>query len=263
MTPTVTAIERGRGPTLVFLHGLGGSARSFAREVECFAGRYRVLAWDMPGYGESAPIDPPATMSAYAERLAAWLAERGVERAVLVGHSIGGMILLSYALAHPERVRALVLCAATAHFGGGDGRFAQSFRQSRLALLQSDRPLDEQVRELIASMVGERPDPAGLALARKAASGVRRRGFQDALDALLGFDVRPKLAEIRCPVLVLAGERDRQAPASTLARLAQALPKGRLVVVPGAGHLLHHERPDIVHEQLVRFLEEVDWGRAP
>ena len=262
MSATVAAIERGGGPPLVFLHGLGGSARSFAREVACFAGRYRVLAWDMPGYGESAPIDPPATMGAYAERLAAWLAGRGVERAVLVGHSIGGMILLSYALAYPKRVRALVLCAATAHFGGGDGRFAQSFRQSRLALLQSGRPLDDQVRALIPSMVGKKPDPAGLALAKEAVSGLRPRGFRDALDALDGFDLRPQLAEIRCPVLVLAGECDRQAPASTLARLAEALPKGRLVVVPGAGHLLHHERPQVVHEQLVRFLEEVDWGSA-
>src|SRR5450631_881402 len=93
---------------LVFLHGIGGAARAWRWQVDAFSDRYRTIAWDMPGYGGSAPL-PTVSIATLADALRDFLQQLGAARPVLVGHSIGGMIVQQLLAKSPDLVRAVVL----------------------------------------------------------------------------------------------------------------------------------------------------------
>lgn len=99
-------LERGQGPAVIFLHGIGGDGTSWLPELDTMSGRCRAVAWDMPGYGGS-PALPEMTFPALAGALRDLLGKQEVGRVHLVGHSIGGMVALEFAARFPERVASL------------------------------------------------------------------------------------------------------------------------------------------------------------
>ena len=105
-----------QGTPLVFLHGIGGDAESWRAQLDGFSSDYRAIAWDMPGYGDSAPFDE-MTFPALVDAVSTLLDRLSVKSAHLVGHSLGGMIAQAFALNHPERLRSLTLLATSAAFG--------------------------------------------------------------------------------------------------------------------------------------------------
>src|SRR6185437_10824365 len=114
-------------PPLVFLHGIGGAARAFHAQIEHFAGRFRAVAWDMPGYGGSAPL-ATVSISTLADSLAAFLAALDLRRPILVGHSIGGMIVQQALAAHPAIARAVVLAQTSPAIGSASSSRRASVR---------------------------------------------------------------------------------------------------------------------------------------
>lgn len=250
------ATERGAGPRAVaLLHGVGGAGALWGPVLPALAA-HRAIAWDMPGYGASAP-PPEMTFPALAEALRALLDARGVGRADLVGHSMGGMVALEFALAHPARVRSLVLCATSAAFGGRDPAFREQFLAARLAPLEAGRGMAEIAPGVVAGMLGEAPDPAAAPAAIAAMSAVPAATYRAALACLTRFDRRADLPRIAAPTLLVAGERDATAPPRGMARMAEAIPGARLVVIPGAGHLVPLERPAAFNATLASFLAAV------
>src|SRR5947209_15350375 len=136
-SPTVRAgntafsyLEAGSGPPLVLLHGIGSAAASFRYQLEALSGRFRVVAWDAPGYGASTPlaIEHPDTRD-YAAALDAWLGALGVDRCHLVGQSLGTLIAARFAAAQPGRVLSLTLASVAR----GHGRLSPPERQRLLA----------------------------------------------------------------------------------------------------------------------------------
>ena len=127
--------ERGRGAPVVFLHGLGGSRTSWEPQLADLSAGFRCIAWDMPGYGASAPIQP-LTFAGIADAVARLLDKAGVDRAHLVGESFGGMHALHAALRHPDRISRLVLANTSPAFGA-DGTDADAWRRARLAPLDA------------------------------------------------------------------------------------------------------------------------------
>ncbi len=257
MTGTPAFIEAGQGPrSLVFLHGIGGGKEGWRASLDHFAGLgWRTIAWDMPGYGGSAAIDPcdfPG-LAAALERL---MDTAAVERAVLVGHSLGGMVALE-AWAHmPGRIGAMVLAATSPAFGNTDGEFQREFLARRLAPLEQGRTMADVAGPLIPSMAGPGADPEGIALARTLMSRIPPDSYRAALLALVRFDRRELLSGIRVPVLCLAGENDRTAPPQVLRRMADKIPGAAFAEMPGAGHLLNFERPAEFNAALEAFLKQ-------
>ncbi len=246
-----------RGPPLVLLHGIGGNAASFRPLVDHLAGHFRCLAWNMPGYGGSTPL-VPMTFEGLAERLAAFLDGRGLASAHLLGHSIGGMIAQEFALRFPDRVRSLVLVATTAAFGSRDGEFQRRFVAERTAPLDAGRGMAALARDLVPKLLGDDPDPDAAALAEASLASVPEDAYRAALACLPTFDRREALAQLRVPVLLVAGERDRQAPAAVMERMAGRMPDARFVCVPGAGHLLPLERPKELAAAVSDFLRRIE-----
>src|SRR4029079_9667449 len=123
----------GRTP-LVFLHGIGGAARAWRDQLATFGNSYRALAWDMPGYGGSVPLSS-VSIATLADALQEFLQQIGAARPVLVGHSIGGMIVQEWLIRHPRDAGAIVLAQTSPAFGKADGDWQKQFIDARLGPL--------------------------------------------------------------------------------------------------------------------------------
>ncbi len=243
-------------PPLVFLHGIGGAARQWTAQLEHFgARRFRAVAWDMPGYGGSAPLDI-VSVDTLAAALLGFLRALGLERPVLVGHSIGGMIVqrvLADPASHP--VRAAVLAQTSPAFGSRDGSFQERFLSERLGPLDAGRSMAEMADTLVPAMVGDDPDPAGVALARELMACTPESSYRACMIAMPGFDLRAALERIAVPVLVLSGTQDANAPAPMMERMAARIPSACYVALNGVGHLAPLEQPGRFNAALDGFLE--------
>ncbi|HEX9611591.1 MAG TPA: alpha/beta hydrolase [Gemmatimonadales bacterium] len=252
-------VDTGRGSPVVFLHGFGASLYTWRKTLAPVAAQgYRVIAIDNRGFGFS---DKPARgygNAAYARLVVALLDSLGVSSAVLVGHSMGGAIAAEVALAHPDRVRGLVLIA-----GAGYGiRWPASLKLARWPVLgrvatalRGRWITGRLLRSTYAdpSRVTERDVDQYYAPVPEADYGRALRGVlrEFRFDSLVG-----RLGAIEAPTLVLWGAEDRWIPLSTGRRLASELPRAAFVVIPNAGHASPDEAPDEVNRFLIAFLKE-------
>jgi 3-oxoadipate enol-lactonase len=241
-------------PSLVFLHGIGGAARAWRGQVDAFSDRYRTMAWDMPGYGGSAPLKS-VSIATLADALQDFLQQVGAARPVLVGHSIGGMIVQQLLANNPGIAGAVVLAQTSPAFGKADGDWQKTFIDARLGPLDRGETMRTLAPSLVKDLVGDDPDPAGLELARDCMASVPEATYRAVMLALLGFDQREALKQIAVPTLVLSGSKDRNAPAPMMAKMATYIPSATYLEIQGAGHLVNLERPKIFNAALDQFLK--------
>jgi 3-oxoadipate enol-lactonase len=243
-------------PPLVFLHGIGGAARAWRGQLDAFGDRYRAIAWDMPGYGGSAPL-ATVSIASLADALQDFLGQIGAIKPVLVGHSIGGMIVQQWLVKYPTAAAAVVLAQTSPAFGKADGDWQKSFIDARLGPLDRGETMVSLAPGLVKDLVGEDPDASGLALARDCMASVPEASYRASMLALLGFDQRQTLKNIKVPTLVLAGSKDKNAPASMMAKMASFIPSAHYVELEGVGHLVNLERPAAFNATLDQFLKQV------
>jgi 3-oxoadipate enol-lactonase len=242
---------------LVFLHGIGGAARAWRSQVTAFGDRHRAIAWDMPGYGGSAPL-ANVSIETLAEALQDFLREIGARKPVLVGHSIGGMIVQQWLIKHPHDASAVVLAQTSPAFGKADGDWQKQFIEARLGPLDRGETMQSLAPTLVRELVGDDPDAAGMELARDCMGSVPEASYRAMMLALLGFDQRRALANIAVPTLVLSGSKDKNAPAPMMAKMATYVPSSTYVELEGAGHLVNLERPKAFDAALNQFLKTVE-----
>jgi 2-succinyl-6-hydroxy-2,4-cyclohexadiene-1-carboxylate synthase len=230
---------------LVLLHGFTQTGRSWAPVIEEVRERYRCFAPDLPGHGD-ADGRRPATFDA----VAAYLGALRLERFTLCGYSMGGRLALEAALRMPARVARLVLIGATAGLDDAAERAARAAADAELAAR-----IEQIGVQAFADEWGAQPlfatQPRGVAqAAREDRLRSSASGLATALRGMGTGVMEPRwdrLAELRMPVTLIVGEHD--AKFRTIAdRMALALPDGRVVVVPGAGHAAHLEAPHAVGE---------------
>jgi 2-succinyl-6-hydroxy-2,4-cyclohexadiene-1-carboxylate synthase len=277
MTWTVRVV--GRGHPVLFLHGFSGSGLSWAG-IAGLGSRIRAIVPDLPGHGATGwegsaepdagtgaagtgdgPSDrrPRASVERTADDLAAIVARLGAERVDVVGYSMGARIALRLAVAHPEVVGRLVLEAPSAGIADPAARAERAAADAGRARLVVEGIEAFATRwEAEPVLAGEAALPAD-ARARQAA--IRRSHAPLGLAASLVYagqgamePLHARLAAVTAPTLVVAGADD---PARARAEeVAAAIPGARLVLVPGAGHAPHLERPDRFHALLFEFLTE-------
>jgi 3-oxoadipate enol-lactonase len=241
-------------PPLVFLHGIGGAARAWRGQLDFFRRRYRALAWDMPGYGGSAPL-PTVSIAALADALQEFLQQVGATRPILVGHSIGGMIVQQLLAKSPDIASAVVLAQTSPAFGKPDGDWQKAFIGARLGPLDRGETLVSLAPSLVKELVGDDPDTSGMALARDCMACVPEATYRATMLALMGFDLRGALKHIVAPTLVLSGSKDNNAPAPMMAKMASYIPSATYVELEGVGHLVNLERPAAFNAALDSFLK--------
>ncbi len=243
---------RGDGPAVILAHGFGGSARNFLPQARALAGNYRVVVYDARGHARSeAPADPAQyAPECFVEDLLGIVERTGEERVVVGGLSMGAGVALRFALAHPERVRGVVLAAfPPASVGSWATAFADAIDAGGVEAAGSEFVWGERTRF----------DPEGARLIR--------RGFLEHADHALASTLRqllsvqpalgslaPSLARLDVPALLIVGRRDQKS-LSASEELVRLLPDARLVVVPDAGHVVNLANPAAFNSALQSFLE--------
>ena len=132
------------------------------------------MAWDMPGYGGSAPL-PTVSIASLADALQEFLQQVGASRPILVGHSIGGMIVQQWLVNNPRAAAAVVLAQTSPAFGKPDGDWQKSFINARLGPLDRGETMVSLAPSLVRELIGDNPDAGGIALARDCMAAVPRQ----------------------------------------------------------------------------------------
>lgn len=175
---------------------------------------------------------------------------------MVFGHSFGGMLALETALKHPEKVRAFVACATSPAFGGRDESFKEQFLAGRLKPLDEGMTMPELARRSAASMGGAGVPPEAMDRFADSMGRLPEKVYRDVVRCLVTFNRRDDLGRVDQPVLCLAGSEDETAPAKTMAKMAEKLPKGEYAELAG-GHLLPVERPREVAEAVNAFVAKL------
>ncbi len=245
--------EAGAGPPVIFLHGLGGGRGAWNPQLFGLADRFRCLAWDMPGYGASDPIEP-LTFAGVADRLVGLLDRLELPKANLVGLSFGGMHALHTAIAHPDRVDRLVLADTSPAFGM-DGTDPEDWKRARLGPIDDGLSLQDLAPLVLDAIAGRPLDPVIRDELIEAFGCISVEGLRAAVQCLPTNDVRAALTAIRHRALVIVGELDTETPVSYARALADGLPNAELVVMDGVGHLSPSEDPVVFNRLVGRFLD--------
>lgn len=252
--------EAGDGPALLLMHGMNGSSRSWRAQREALGARYRVIAWDAPGYGGSDPIEPNA--DAYADAAAMLIEALGVRRATVLGHSMGGVVAGRLAHRHPACIERLVLSCS--HWGLARPHGAP-FPPSYQRRLDDRRNLadDEYGRERARRMLPA--DGAAEVAAEIAAIAreVREEGLRRAIRMELDCDNRALLTALSIPILLIDADRDPVLKPDRAEALAALLPRARRVTLHGVGHAPYLEDARAFNAAVEAFLEDRCAAPAP
>ncbi|GMV48656.1 MAG: 3-oxoadipate enol-lactonase 2 [Nitrospirae bacterium] len=247
--------DQGTGLPVVFLHAFPLNRSMWRPQITALSARFRTISVDLRGHGES---DAPLwafTLEQYADDVAALLDHLSIDRAVLVGLSMGGYVSLMFTRKYVDRLKGLILADTRAQADSAEGRVGRfllaqkAYREGTEAVaeamlpkllgttsLQSRPDLQEYVREVIM---------------KAPISGI----VVDLMAMTARPDSVPHLPTIPCRTLVLVGDEDQTTPLADAQVMASGISKSRLATIPGAGHLSNLENPDVFNVELQEFLE--------
>jgi pimeloyl-ACP methyl ester carboxylesterase len=263
----VNVIDIGQGAPIVFIHGLSGSWVNWLENIPHFAQSHRVIAMDLPGFGHSPLPQGKISIQAYGRLVDQLLQALDIDRAVIVGNSMGGFIAVEVALQFATRVEKLVLVSAAGlsiEHQRNEPVLRMLERAEDLLILSggwaatrsetlSRRP---RIRRQIMRLVAHRAEALPAALIAEQVKGSGKPGFVPALDALTDYPIRERLAEITCPVLVVWGEKDRLIPVRDAHEFGRLIPDARVIVWRDTGHVAMLERPGAFNALVDGFVAE-------
>ena len=243
-SPRIALSVHGNGPLVLFLHGIGGHRHHWSHQLPVFATRFRAVAWDARGYGDSDDYDGPLDFSSFTQDVLRVLEHFKAPKAHLVGLSMGGRIARNFALRYPERVSRLVLANTTPGF---------------------DALTPEQVKKFVEERRNRTPESMRALISKHARAGayddllasfraLRQPSYLKTLEASVAQDRAAPLEKIRVPTLVVTSDEDRVYPPSIARAMAKRIPGARLAVISGAGHLSNLEQPAQFNQVVLRFL---------
>lgn len=243
------------GPAVLFVNSLGTDLRVWEALLPLLPASWRPIRYDKRGHGLSDCPPAPYTMDDHAADLVGLMDALAVDRAVLVGLSIGGMIAQHLAARHPERVRALVLCDTAARIG------STALWDDRIAAIEAGGidAIAEQILGRWFSPGFRRDHPGRVALWRHMLTRQPVEGYLGSCAALRDTDLTETTRRLRLPVLGLVGADDGSTPPAVVQATVGLIPGSRFHVIGDAGHLPCVERPDAVAALLIPFVE----GLAP
>jgi len=236
--------DEGKTP-LVFVHGAGGTHENWLNQLRGLSGRYPALAVDLPGHGRSEG-EGFRSIEAYRDFVREFLDALGIRRAVLVGHSMGGAIALSFALLYPTRLAALVLVGTGARL---------KVHPRVFEALRGDR--EEAAHLLIRWAYAENAPPELIGQGEARWLETSPLVVEGDFLACNAFDLMDEVEKISLPTLILCGTEDRLTPVRYAEYLHRKIRGSRLILVPGAGHMVMIERPEEMNQALDAFLQQL------
>jgi pimeloyl-ACP methyl ester carboxylesterase len=248
----------GAAPPLVLLHGVGSNAQSFLPLMAALPATLDVIAWNAPGYADSAALPNASPVPAdYARALADMLDALGLRRVTLVGHSLGALFAASFTARYADRVAALALMSPALGYRCPAGAALPATVQSRIDEILELGPAAFAAKRA-ARLVGDpQGKPQVVAAVERAMASVRPDGYVQAVRALGAGDLRADAAQISAPALVAVGLQDQITPPATARAAYEALhQRARYHEIDRAGHALPQEQPDMTAKILAELIEQ-------
>ncbi len=244
----LTAENPGTAGTIVLVHGSAVSARCWTAQIRGLATSLRVLAVDLPGHGESDPI-AGTSVGAYADAVAEFLAALGTARVFVAGHSLGGAVAMALAARRPHEVRALVLLSSCA-------KLARTRSWAEPLLSCTPGPLRKVLFFMMARRILFAPGASSLAVGLGMAELVACRAECVLKDLQIAktMDLTEQARRLDVPTLIMCGSRDSVTPPALSERLRELIPRSRLDIVEGTGHMLPLESPERVNRAILDFV---------
>ncbi len=257
-------IGSGSREPIVFVHGLAGQWQNWLENIPRAAQERRVIALDLPGFGQSEQPRDETTISGYGRAVEALCDRLGLGAVDVVGNSMGGFVGAEVAIQFPRRVDQLVLVSA-AGITSADLAHAPIMTLGRVAsaitahTAAQDRQLATRpkARHLALQLVARHPSRLKADLAYEGfLKGTGKPGFTEALRASLDYDFRDRLPEIGVPTLIVWGQHDSIIPVKDANEFERLIPDSRKVVMKDTGHISMAERPQTFNDLMMQFLAE-------
>jgi 3-oxoadipate enol-lactonase len=247
-------IHGGPGPAVIFLHGLGSSADDWALQVPVFAARYRVITLDLRAHGQS-ESNGRFSIETMADDVGELLAQLDAAPAHMVGLSLGGCVALMLALRHPAHVRSLAIVNSFARYRpNGWAGLRRGLKRAWLLMFKPMPALAAFVAEGLFPKPEQRPfyEAAIASLSKN-----DRRTYWQSIRAIRFFDIEKQVNAIRCPTLIVAGDRDTTVSLASKEFLHCAIPGSQLLVVPDSGHATPYDQSEIFNRVVLEFIERM------
>jgi len=247
--------DTGNGKEVVLLlHAFPLHSGMWARQIAALSPRYRVIAPDYRGLGKSEPGPAASTMALLTDDVLAILQNLGVDRAAVVGLSMGGYLAFEVYRRAPALFRALALCDTKPGADAPEG----AANREKFAQTTLEKGLSWVTDEMTPKLLKPEPDAAAVKEVRSLISGGTPAGVAAAQRGMAKRpDSTPTLAAITCPTLVVVGAEDTLTPPPESEKMAKAVKGAKLVKVPGAGHLPNIENPEAFNKALLDFLAKL------
>lgn len=250
----VHAVVSGResGPVVVLSNSLGSTHRMWDAQIDALEERFRVVRYDTRGHGGSPVPAGPYTIDDLADDVVALLDRLGVQRAHLVGLSLGGMTAMRVAARNPDRIDRMAVLCTGARLTPAD---AWTERAATVRAHGSASVAAAVVqRWFTPEYLQSHPDVRAASEAMVAATPAE--GYAGCCEVIAAMDLRADLASITAPTLAIAGADDPATPPDKLNEIATGVKDGRLLVVPHSAHLANAEQPGIITPALIEHLEQ-------
>jgi 3-oxoadipate enol-lactonase len=253
-SPRLAVSLAGTGPLVVFLHGIGGNRAHWDDQLAAFAPEFTACAPDARGYGESDDYDGPLAFGDLAGDVLRVIDHFGAARAHLVGLSLGGRVARDLCLRHPDRVATLVLCNTHPGFDALTLEQVDAFVRSRQSPLLAGKTPAELAPDLARGVLGKSAPARARERLLASLAALRKDAYLKTLESSVREDRGAPVERIAVPTLVVTGDEDTVYPPATAEAMARRIPRARLAVIAGAGHLSNLEQPAVFNETVLRFL---------
>jgi pimeloyl-ACP methyl ester carboxylesterase len=250
----------GAGAPLLLIHGFPLSRRIWAPQITALSNKFRIIAPDLRGFGESDAPEGPYSMELFSNDLISLLDHLGIAQTAACGMSMGGYVLLNLLERYPERITAACFMVTK---GGGDDEAGKERRTllAREALAKGAQAVAEPFSQILFVPGGAEKRPALFDEILQIMLGTSPQGLAGGLLAMRERkDYTDYLGGFRIPSLVIGAGLDKAIPPEESRKLAAALPDAKLVIVPDAGHMAGMEQPEAVNSALLSFLESLPTG---
>lgn len=245
----------GDGPVLVLLHGIGSGSGSWFHQLHGLAGRFRMVAWDAPGYGRTTPVAPETPdASDYAAALHAFLTALEIQPGILLGHSLGAMMAGRFVADFKPALDALILADPANGYGESDEATRSQKMNARLAMVDDLGPAGMAEKRSSNLLSADATDEA-MALVRWNMSQVHPEGYRQATRLLAHGHLMGDAATYDGPVLVMGGSEDTVTPEAGCRAVAAAYRNAEYRTLPGVGHASYVENGKQFNDMVLDYLD--------
>jgi pimeloyl-ACP methyl ester carboxylesterase len=257
---TVAWREAGDGDALVLLHGIGGNSESWKEQLNKLCDRYRVIAWDMPGYGGSDGFGSfTPNVDAYSDTLAALLNFLDVKKAHILGQSIAALVAARFCVRNPDRIKSYLFAHGLTGLGSLEEEAREKAKRGRIEIFEALGP-KRFAREKGPAIMSPDVSEEAREVAVGIMANVNPAGFRQAVEMLSTANLFEDTALIQVPSLVLCGADDPIAPENICRSVVAALPDAQFCLIPGVGHYSATEDPAKFNQAVLSFLDKVDFS---